>query len=25
VREIDEQCGTTIAVDFIKFIENLLK
>lgn len=25
VREIDERCGTTIAVDFIKFIENLLK
>ncbi|UYZ69022.1 glutathione synthase [Moraxella bovis] len=25
VREIDEQCGTTIAVDFIEFIENLVK
>lgn len=25
VREIDEQCGTQIAVDFIKFIENLIQ
>ena len=24
VREIDEQCGTTIAIDFIVFIENKL-